>query len=274
MKKTVAALILICIFKIYAQDSIPTSIVQDDYKPTRFFSYLVDDAKTLLTAPADFKTSDWLLTAGLAGGLGVLFWQDENISRTFKSHKGNNLSDNLAFIGNHSGEETVVAPLLASVWLTGYLTDNQRLQKTFFYSLETLALSAVCTQVIKYSAGRARPYLNLGSEEFIGLNKKADYNSFPSGHTQTAFAVASTFALEYQDNLWVTIPAYTLAATTAYARVRDNKHWPSDVFTGAMIGFFSAQAVRKAHAKMPEEIELKVESDQNLNPALALYYRF
>lgn len=274
MNKTILVFLLIFAAFVQAQDSTISSNQVNEYKPLHFFGYLADDAKTFLMAPAEFKTADWLITAGLAGGLGVLFWQDENISRTFKSHKGNNLSDNLAFLGNHSGEETVVAPLLASVWLTGYLIDNQRMQKTFFYSLETLALSAVCTQVIKYSAGRARPYLNLGSDEFIGLNKKADYNSFPSGHTQTAFAVASTFALEYQDNLWVAIPAYTLAATTAYARIRDNKHWPSDVFTGAMIGFFSAKAVRKTHEKLPDGLEVKVGTDQNLNPSLALYYRF
>lgn len=82
---------------------------------------------------------------------------------------------------------------------------------------------------IKYSVGRLRPD---GSR----------YNSFPSGHTATAFMTASMLHKEYgwRSPLF-SIGGYTAAAVTGVSRICNNRHWLSDVVAGAAIGIGSVE---------------------------------
>jgi membrane-associated phospholipid phosphatase len=44
-------------------------------------------------------------------------------------------------------------------------------------------------------------------------------------------------------NPWVSGSLYLFAAGTAWSRVYDRRHWPSDVFVGAALGIASAKLV-------------------------------
>ena len=86
------------------------------------------------------------------------------------------------------------------------------------------AIMAGAVNGIKYSVGRLRPD---GSR----------HNSFPSGHTATAFMTATMLHQEYGwRNPWFSIGGYTAAAITGVSRVFNNRHWLSDVVAGAGIG--------------------------------------
>lgn len=64
-----------------------------------------------------------------------------------------------------------------------------------------------------------------------------DIYSFPSGHTATAFTNAALLFYEYKDNnIWYASSGYLFAATTGFFRIANNKHYTSDVLTGAGIG--------------------------------------
>lgn len=63
-------------------------------------------------------------------------------------------------------------------------------------------------------------------------------NSFPSGHTATAFCGAELCRLEYGNAYGAA--AYAFAAATGVMRVVNNRHWCNDVLAGAGIGFLSA----------------------------------
>lgn len=67
-------------------------------------------------------------------------------------------------------------------------------------------------------------------------------NSFPSGHTATAFMTATMFNKEYgHKSPWIGIGAYGMATATGLMRMANNKHWLSDVLTGAGIGTLSTE---------------------------------
>ena len=69
-----------------------------------------------------------------------------------------------------------------------------------------------------------------------------DNRSFPSGHTATAFMTATMLTKEYGHlNPWIGIGAYSVAAGTGAMRVANNKHWVSDVLTGAGIGIIATE---------------------------------
>lgn len=66
--------------------------------------------------------------------------------------------------------------------------------------------------------------------------------SFPSGHTATAFMTATMLTKEYgHKSPWIGIGAYTAASATGLMRMVNNKHWLSDVLTGAGIGILSTE---------------------------------
>lgn len=65
-------------------------------------------------------------------------------------------------------------------------------------------------------------------------------NSFPSGHTATAFMTATMLHKEYGwRSPWFSIGGYTAAAVTGVSRLLNNKHWMTDVAAGAAIGIGS-----------------------------------
>lgn len=70
----------------------------------------------------------------------------------------------------------------------------------------------------------------------------SSFNSFPSGHTATAFAGAEFLWQEYKDvSPWYGISGYAVATCTGLFRMYNNRHWLSDVVTGAGIGILSTK---------------------------------
>lgn len=67
-------------------------------------------------------------------------------------------------------------------------------------------------------------------------------NSFPSGHTATAFMGAELLRREYWDvSPWIGVAGYAIAAGTGFFRMYNNRHWLTDVIAGAGIGILSVQ---------------------------------
>lgn len=68
-------------------------------------------------------------------------------------------------------------------------------------------------------------------------------NSFPSGHTATAFMGAEFLRREYWDvSPWFGVAGYAVAAATGFCRMYNNRHWLTDVIAGAGVGILSVQA--------------------------------
>ena len=61
--------------------------------------------------------------------------------------------------------------------------------------------------------------------------------SFPSGHTITAFSLATIFAERYKRHRWVPWVAYPLAGLVGFSRISLQSHFPSDIFAGAVLGY-------------------------------------
>ncbi len=69
-------------------------------------------------------------------------------------------------------------------------------------------------------------------------------NSFPSGHTTTAFTTATVLFEEFKDTSPVlAYSGYVFAVTTASLRLANNMHYLSDVLVGAGIGILATKLV-------------------------------
>lgn len=91
------------------------------------------------------------------------------------------------------------------------------------------AIMAGLVNGVKYTVRRPRP-------------DGSSHNSFPSGHTATAFLVATMLHKEYGwKSPWFSFGAYTAATATALGRIMNDRHWASDLFGGAIIGIAATQ---------------------------------
>ena len=69
-------------------------------------------------------------------------------------------------------------------------------------------------------------------------------NSFPSGHTATAFVAAEFLFQEYKNkSISISIGGYTMASLIGVSRILKDKHWASDVVAGAGVGILSTKVV-------------------------------
>jgi len=83
----------------------------------------------------------------------------------------------------------------------------------------------------------------------------SDTNSFPSGHTATAFMGAEFLYQEYKDvSDWYGITGYAVAAGTGFFRMSNEKHWLTDVATGAGIGILSTKIAYWIHPLIKKTI--------------------
>lgn len=88
----------------------------------------------------------------------------------------------------------------------------------------------------------ATTVLGLKSISKIERPDGSSNNSFPSGHTATAFAGAEFLWQEYKDkSIWYGIAGYAVATGTGLFRIYNNRHWLTDVAAGAGIGILSTK---------------------------------
>jgi membrane-associated phospholipid phosphatase len=102
--------------------------------------------------------------------------------------------------------------------------------------------SVALTTAIKYIVKRPRPYISL-SNVYVRKGILSDPYSFPSGHTSTAFSIATELALRYPKYPQAYIPAYIWGLIVGYGRVYFGMHYPTDVLGGAVIGSLSAVGI-------------------------------
>jgi PAP2 superfamily len=83
-------------------------------------------------------------------------------------------------------------------------------------------------------------------------------DSFPSGHTANAFLGATILAKEYSDkSILIPIGGYTIATLTGALRIANNRHWASDVLSGAGIGIISGELAYLIYPWLKEKLRGK-----------------
>ena len=153
----------------------------------------------------------------------------------------------------------VPGSFVAAAGMYGYgrVNGQRRMQSLGLHSMESILIAGTFGAGIKLVAGRARPYVDIHNpSDFQLFRGFADdkYRSFPSGHTITAFAFASTFTREVQ--FWRPHSAFLIgsvmyggATLMGLSRMYNNQHWASDVLAGAGIGtLIGLKVVKYTHS--------------------------
>jgi membrane-associated phospholipid phosphatase len=206
------------------------SISQND------FSIFVEDGLNLAASPFNFTSNDWLKTGAFVLATGLAFSLDPSIKDAVNQQQNSTL-DNTTSFSEKYGRISYAGIFAGGMYLTGKIIGDNNISTTGRMLVESILYSSAVVSLMKYTVGRARPYANEGPSDAFEFHFNEDHFSFPSGHTAIAFTVSTVLSRRI-DNPFATIALYGLAGFTGYQRIYDDKHWFSDVFVGAAIGYF------------------------------------
>jgi membrane-associated phospholipid phosphatase len=212
-----------------------------------FFKNILHDQKAIWTAPLHLKGSDtkWVVPSGI--GLMALFTTDRITGdEMFESNRQLKASRDISYAGSIYG----LGAVATTFYLIGRKNGDYRARETGLLAAEALIDSVITEAALKGITQRARPMDGVERSEFFDGG-----NSFPSGHSTQAWAVAAVIASEYKHRPAVQIAAYGIASAVSVARFTGQKHYISDVVVGSALGYGIGKFVFKAHHRESLEDE-------------------
>jgi len=212
------------------------------------------DAGEIWGYPLHIRTRDILPITGLAVLTGFLIGNDESIRQAFMDYRSGHVwvkavSPVLTNMGSYGAWGIAAAFLLfgragSKTLETGVLASSAILQ------------SGILVTVLKGVFGRQRPSWEDGVDRWSGpvgffdrfkSGNYGRYDSFPGGHSITAWSLATVIASQYRETVWLPILSYTTAAGVALSRVTEGKHWLSDCLVGSVLGYVIGRMVVLNH---------------------------
>lgn len=213
---------------------------------------LYNDFDALIQPGQNLSNSEGIFYLSAAVTTGALVWHYDrelldnllvNEQKKFKNTVLHSLSSSAYWYG--STTENIFytwAILSAGLAGTGYITGDDKHYKSISLMAESVLFATLFTGATKMFLGRERPSFEGSQGDFRFFESNTKYRSMPSGHTALAFTFASVLSERY-DNLWVKIPAYTLAVGAGLERIEHRHHWVSDVILGGLLGHYIGQSI-------------------------------
>ena len=151
-------------------------------------------------------------------------------------HKVNSWDGNL--VRNYNKIISRTEPYVAvgvpvAMALAAWIKNDKKLLKDAVYVGTSVAGAFVVTYGMKYLVDRQRPYDRYPDRVHAYSHESSP--SFPSGHTATAFALATSLSVKYP-KWYVIAPSALWACSVGVSRMNEGVHYPSDVLAGAAIG--------------------------------------
>ncbi|MCE5348038.1 MAG: phosphatase PAP2 family protein [Bacteroidales bacterium] len=172
-----------------------------------------------------------------------IFSQNIDI-QILRSHNSQNIQSSDDFFRFASNTNTgIVLGVPVTMGIAGLIKHDNKLFRNACVVAVASGINMGFTNALKYSINRKRPF-----ETYPDIMKKSDVKdpSFPSGHTSSAFATATSLSLAYP-KWYIIAPSYLWAGTVGYSRMHLGVHYPSDVLGGMIAGSGSAYLTYKAN---------------------------
>jgi membrane-associated phospholipid phosphatase len=199
---------------------------------------ILSDQKQIWTYPARaFKRKNIIPTLAFLGTTAALLAADPGEGKYF--HNTNSFHGfNQAFSSTNTSLIILAAPV--SIYATGLIRKDSKLQQTALLSGEAVADSEILTTVFKAVDRRVRPsgFTSQGNYWDSWFEGSRTNGSFPSGHAIAAFSVATVISRQYgAKHRWIPYVAYGTATLIGFSRLSLGAHFTADVFAGAALGY-------------------------------------
>lgn len=198
----------------------PTDVIMprgSDVEPGGFFQLVRRDFKNFFSADTG-RVMAYTSVSAIAAAP----WDREGVNNGF------GIPTSVFQAGNVIGSFAFQVGAGAATYGVGMALGNGKAAMVGRDIVRAQIVSQVIAQAVKYTVQRERP-------------DHSNSQSFPSGHSSSAFATATVLQRHYG---WkVGVPAYALGSYVALARMSWNKHHATDVVMGAGLGIASARTV-------------------------------
>ncbi|MDM0482905.1 phosphatase PAP2 family protein [Clostridium perfringens] len=137
---------------------------------------------------------------------------------------------------------------LGFIWIaiSILLIISKKYRKIGLLTLAALIVNTLLGEgILKHIIERSRPFATYESLHII-ITKPSSY-SMPSGHTSASFAAAFMLAYYFKN---IRVYIFSLAVLIAFSRLYLLVHYPSDVLTGALLGYLSFLIVLKSYERI------------------------
>lgn len=208
------------------------------------------------------KKTLYFVSTGLLLSILAAFTIDQYIAKFWNSEEIMPLRKGARAITDAGASEfyfvLAVSLYIFTKWVAPRLRTYHQFEKTmvrlriwsvyFFWSLLSTGFTV---QLIKFLFGRQRPHKSeiFDPMVFAPLNHHWHFHSFPSGHTQVLFTVATLICI-----LWPkgTRLVFLIAAILAFTRVITHNHFVSDLIGGFLVGYLGTLWTVYFLAKKPQ----------------------
>lgn len=166
---------------------------------------------------------------------------DIRVLENINLNRSRDFDPTFQFFSNSVNTVTIATPLI--VYSAGLIGKNKDIKSRGIVMMESIIVSTVVSTSMKYIIKRERPFVT-----YPYLEKASDGGSpsFPSGHTEAAFATATSLSLAFP-KWYVIVPSYIYAGSVGYSRMHLGVHYPSDVLAGALVGTASSYFTYRAN---------------------------
>lgn len=240
-------------------ESLPANLEEEGLSLHSYFSLLGGNLRQAFTKPFHMNKKDWRNAGAVTAFAIALSFEDESVQQLAlkfnNQHPGLRKASNC--ITNFGGTYELYA--LSALGSYGFLFKKEKMKTTTLLATQAYITGAAVESVLKFLTVRMRPsFYDPATEaeptfkgpfyahtDYVGSRS---HSSFPSGHTTSAFAVATVFATMYKDRPWIPAVSYSAATLVGLSRITENRHWATDVAVGAALGFLAGrQAVSNYH---------------------------
>jgi len=189
-----------------------------------------------------FRTQKLLALGVFAAALalGALIWpHDPQLLETVhwwcRSHKSF-ARETAWYLGTWGDYPTYNVPLALAIWLYGAATKSSAWRRVAVICFLGASLAGLFDDFFRLTLGRARPDAHM-PDGFYGITYafKGGFQSFPSGHAAAVFGTATALLVT---DLPLGLLTTAFALGVVWARMELNRHYPSDVAVGSVIGIY------------------------------------
>ena len=207
-----------------------------------------DDVRYIVNSPGRLDRNGLMVLGGISLVTGGLFVADDEIQDFFGKRHTDSRDDIADFFDTLGSFEVIFAANVALAgggWVFRDSLEGDRLFKTALASTEAQLFTEGICSLLKFAIGRERPEEGHGHTSFSPFTHWN--SSMPSSHAGRAFAMAAVFSETYEQPL--PLIAYTAATLISISRVYQDKHFSSDVFIGAAIGYAVGKMLIRKHLR-------------------------
>lgn len=177
--------------------------------------------------------------AGAAALGALIFLHDEALLAKMHIWQGEQerIARSIAwFLGNWGDYLTYNVPLALVIWLYGIATKSSAWRRVAVICFLGATLAGLFDDCFRLTLGRPRPDAHM-PDHFYGITYafRGGFESFPSGHAAAVFGAAAALLVTDLPLGFITT---AFALGVVWARMELDRHYPSDVVVGSIIGVY------------------------------------